>query len=189
MGTALTLTELLLHIDELYRPSPAGHWRKRLERRSKAWLARPDARLHWDAAAEAADAAAVRLPLPDRAHPPTALCFDGPLAPEVVPVARALAQQLAAVIALMADLTPAGEVPPRWRTALTDRQIQAAVLAADGLSNDEVADQLGIAPRTVARLLQDVYRRLGVSGRAAVAAEMALMRPPTPFVASISPTD
>ncbi|MEZ4463220.1 MAG: LuxR C-terminal-related transcriptional regulator [bacterium] len=39
-----------------------------------------------------------------------------------------------------------------------------------GGSNDDIAAELGIAPRTVARLLQETFLRLEVSNRTALAA-------------------
>ncbi|MCA9544844.1 MAG: helix-turn-helix transcriptional regulator [Myxococcales bacterium] len=108
------------------------------------------------------------------------MLLDAPLESDRGVLAEELIRHVTAAVSVLESR--AGDVPPRWRVRLTDRQIQAAVLAAQGLSNEEVAAQLGVAPRTVARLLQDTYRRLEVSGRAALSAEVALLRPPTPFV-------
>lgn len=58
---------------------------------------------------------------------------------------------------------------------LTNREIEVLHLAADGLTNNEIGEQLSISVRTVERHLSNVYRKLGVSGRAARAAAVAYM--------------
>ena len=56
---------------------------------------------------------------------------------------------------------------------LTGREIELLHLVADGLTNDEIADRLMLSARTVERHLSNVYRKLGVSGKAARAAAVA----------------
>ena len=56
---------------------------------------------------------------------------------------------------------------------LTEREIELLHLVADGLTNDEIADRLMLSARTVERHLSNVYRKLGVSGKAARAAAVA----------------
>lgn len=58
-------------------------------------------------------------------------------------------------------------------TPLTDRETELLYLVADGLTNDELAQQLALSPRTVERHLSNIYTKLGVSGRAARAAAVA----------------
>ena len=66
---------------------------------------------------------------------------------------------------------PAGEpVRPREATALTPREQEIAALLARGLSNRAVADELVIAPATVARHVANIFAKLDVSSRAQVAA-------------------
>jgi len=48
---------------------------------------------------------------------------------------------------------------------LTGREREIAMLAATGLSSPQVAQSLGLSPRTVDNHLQQVYRKLGVSSR------------------------
>lgn len=61
-------------------------------------------------------------------------------------------------------------VPPlvighvKW-DALTPRQQQVARLAAQGLSNSEIAQHLGIKPNTVDAHLKKIYTTLGVHSR------------------------
>ena len=49
--------------------------------------------------------------------------------------------------------------------ALTDRQRQVVELIAQGLSNEEIADQLGISPRTVKAHSDVLRQKLGVTRR------------------------
>ncbi len=50
---------------------------------------------------------------------------------------------------------------------LTDRELQLLELVALGHTNSAIARKLGISPRTVAHHLDNAYRKLDVSGRAA----------------------
>lgn len=56
---------------------------------------------------------------------------------------------------------------------LTEREVELLHLVARGLTNDEIAEQLTLSSRTVERHLSNVYRKLGVAGRAARAAAVA----------------
>ena len=58
--------------------------------------------------------------------------------------------------------------------ALSERETEVLVLAARGLSNDQIAEELYIAPATVKRHLANVYEKVGVSSRSE-AVRMALM--------------
>ena len=55
---------------------------------------------------------------------------------------------------------------------LTERQAELAVLVAQGMSNSEVGERLGIASATVKKHLEQVYNRLGVSNRTQLAVLM-----------------
>ncbi|MGH3047040.1 MAG: HD domain-containing phosphohydrolase [Gaiellaceae bacterium] len=59
--------------------------------------------------------------------------------------------------------------PPGWPADLTDREVDVLRLIARGRSNREVAQQLFIAPKTVGRHVENLYRKIGVSSRAAAA--------------------
>ena len=64
-----------------------------------------------------------------------------------------------------ADLVVA--LPPEAAVAsdLTDREAEVLSYLADGWSNEEIADRLGIGVRTVRFHLDRVYRKLGVGRR------------------------
>ncbi|MCQ4207694.1 AAA family ATPase [Streptomyces longispororuber] len=68
------------------------------------------------------------------------------------------------------ELIAAGEAttaPPVWaaRFHLTPREAEVAALAADGLTNQRIAWQLGLTHRTVASHLSRVFMKVGVSSR------------------------
>ncbi|MEU7702177.1 helix-turn-helix transcriptional regulator, partial [Streptomyces sp. NPDC039028] len=62
--------------------------------------------------------------------------------------------------------------PPRL-ASLTAREREVAGLAAEGLTNQEIATRLYLSPRTVETHLSRVFRKAEVSTRAALAALMA----------------
>lgn len=58
---------------------------------------------------------------------------------------------------------------------LTARQRQVLLLAANGNTNAQIADWLGVQPHSVAEVLTAAYRRLGAADRAqAVAIALAV---------------
>jgi DNA-binding CsgD family transcriptional regulator len=64
-----------------------------------------------------------------------------------------------------------GEVAPaRTPDLLSPREQEVLRLVADGLTDGQVARQLGLSPRTVSKHLERVYARLGVPNRAAAVA-------------------
>jgi DNA-binding CsgD family transcriptional regulator len=58
-------------------------------------------------------------------------------------------------------------------TVLSDREREILLLAADGLDNTQIAERLTLSVRTVERHFQNVYLKLGLSGRTARTAAVA----------------
>ena len=61
---------------------------------------------------------------------------------------------------------------PKARAAevgLSKRELEVALLVAEGLTTEEIGARLHIRPRTVSTHLGRIYERLGLSGRAALA--------------------
>lgn len=56
---------------------------------------------------------------------------------------------------------------------LSQREVEVLRAAADGLTNQAIADALGLSVRTIERHLSNAYEKLGVSGKAARAAAVA----------------
>ncbi|KMS86564.1 MULTISPECIES: helix-turn-helix transcriptional regulator [Streptomyces] len=73
----------------------------------------------------------------------------------------------AALRAVGVSLPGPGAVPHRdpGRSALTAHELRIVRRAARGLSDQEIADQLAVSPRTVASHLYKVFPRLGISSR------------------------
>jgi predicted ATPase/DNA-binding CsgD family transcriptional regulator len=62
-----------------------------------------------------------------------------------------------------ATVAPTGQLG----VALTPREEEVAGLIAEGLSNRQIAEQLTLSLRTVERHIENIYNRLGISGKAA----------------------
>ncbi len=75
-----------------------------------------------------------------------------------------------------AELRAAGERTGRESGAaslLSAQELQIARLAADGMSNREIGQQLYLSPRTVGSHLYRIFPKLGVTSRAQLAAELS----------------
>jgi DNA-binding NarL/FixJ family response regulator len=69
-----------------------------------------------------------------------------------------------------AVLTAAGHRVPRRRDGprgLTRREVEVLTLAAQGLSNREIARRLVISPKTAGNHIEHIYAKIGVTNRAA----------------------
>jgi HD-GYP domain-containing protein (c-di-GMP phosphodiesterase class II) len=73
--------------------------------------------------------------------------------------------------AVGAVLEAAGQQAPRIErpAGLTEREVEVVALLARGLQTKQVAHALGISVKTADRHVQNAYRKIGVSTRAAVA--------------------
>jgi DNA-binding CsgD family transcriptional regulator len=65
---------------------------------------------------------------------------------------------------------PAPGPPDRRPGGLTARQLQVAALVADGLTNRQIAERLGIQERSAEGHVERIRLRLGVSSRTRIAA-------------------
>jgi DNA-binding CsgD family transcriptional regulator len=65
-----------------------------------------------------------------------------------------------------------------WLAGLTEREVQILRLVADGRTNTAIAHGLEVSPRTVAKHLEHIYRKLGVSSRAAAVSRMTMPEAP-----------
>ena len=59
------------------------------------------------------------------------------------------------------------KVPTLYPAGLTAREVEVLHLVAQGLSNEQVAEQLVISPRTVNTHLTSIYGKIGVGSRSA----------------------
>jgi DNA-binding NarL/FixJ family response regulator len=68
-----------------------------------------------------------------------------------------------------AVLGAAGQPPRRIAlpAGLTEREVEVVALLARGLQTKQVARKLGISTKTADRHIQNTYRKIGVSSRAA----------------------
>jgi predicted ATPase/class 3 adenylate cyclase/DNA-binding CsgD family transcriptional regulator len=84
---------------------------------------------------------------------------------------QALAAQGAVTIPTMAPAVPSSVPPvpkaPTYPDGLTAREVEVLRLVAQGLTNEQVAEQLIISPRTVNTHLTSIFSKIGVSSRGA----------------------
>ena len=59
-----------------------------------------------------------------------------------------------------------GKPSPTYPAGLTAREVEVLRLVAQGLTNDQVAEQLVISHRTVNTHLTSIYNKLGITSRA-----------------------
>ena len=71
-----------------------------------------------------------------------------------------------------------GTMDEPWRP-LTVREFEVARLVAEGMTNGEIAEALGLSPKTVSAHLEHILAKLGAMRRAEVAAWVTTIRQPT----------
>ena len=62
---------------------------------------------------------------------------------------------------------PPVKSPPTYPDGLSAREVQVLRLVAKGLTNEQVAEQLVISPRTVNTHLTSIFSKIQVSSRSA----------------------
>jgi DNA-binding CsgD family transcriptional regulator len=67
----------------------------------------------------------------------------------------------------LAALETAAEAADGDTYGLSDRELEVLGMVAEGRTNRAIANSIGTSPRTVAKHLENVYRKLGVTSRAA----------------------
>jgi len=74
-------------------------------------------------------------------------------------------QQLQFLLEIIAQVPSLRMVNARGGTILTPREEQVVALVADGLSNREVARELGLSEHTVKKYMFHIFDKLGISSR------------------------
>ncbi|RUP24105.1 MAG: response regulator [Curvibacter sp.] len=93
--------------------------------------------------------------------------------------ARHLGESGLAESMLLLNLGPADTPPPRTQpdVPLTPRETEVLSWLAKGKTNRDIADILGMSPRTVNKHLEHIFEKLGVETRTAAAAVAARLLP------------
>ncbi|MFQ5610623.1 MAG: DNA-binding response regulator [Anaerolineae bacterium] len=69
--------------------------------------------------------------------------------------------------ALVKDFLERGGAPPDTAPSdLTEREQEVLLLIAEGLTNKQIGEELGISPKTVARHRDNITKKLNLSSRA-----------------------
>jgi ATP/maltotriose-dependent transcriptional regulator MalT len=95
---------------------------------------------------------------------------DDAAADAEIDAARAAFERLGAAHDLGRTAPPRPEAGGSHPAGLTDREVEVLGLVATGRTNHEIAGTLSISVHTVARHLQNIFTKLGVSSRAAATA-------------------
>ena len=93
--------------------------------------------------------------------------------PDTARMEEAAAREVFAEVGARPDLTRLDERAGRGRAdaaGLTAREVDVIRLVAAGMTNGEIADELVISEKTVARHLNNIFTRLGLANRAAATA-------------------
>ncbi|PRY14095.1 helix-turn-helix transcriptional regulator [Kineococcus rhizosphaerae] len=87
--------------------------------------------------------------------------------------ARALAERAAQELRAAGGAVRAGDVRPGSGAPLTAQELQIARLAAQGMSNKEIADRLYLSHRTVGAHLYKLFPKVGITSRARLRTALA----------------
>ncbi|MDP9368759.1 MAG: response regulator transcription factor, partial [Chloroflexota bacterium] len=82
-----------------------------------------------------------------------------------VPLEVAVAEASALGETLAAEPPPSPA--PAYPSGLSEREVEVLRLVAQGLTNAEIGERLYLSPRTVGAHVYNIYRKVGVSSRAA----------------------
>jgi non-specific serine/threonine protein kinase len=118
-------------------------------------------------------AAALRDGGPDATRPPPSLARFGPALAAAWREGRAMSPERALASALTVGVdgcAPPDAIRQRLPAGLTAREADVLRLVATGLTNREVATRLVVSERTVAKHLDHIFDKAGVSSRAAATA-------------------
>jgi DNA-binding NarL/FixJ family response regulator len=80
---------------------------------------------------------------------------------------RAMSPEQAVEYAISKEDLPGSRSTTSYPAGLSSREAEVLKLVAKGLTNARIARELFISPRTVDRHLNSIYRKVGISSRAA----------------------
>lgn len=103
----------------------------------------------------------------DRPHRPARSSEDASRVLEAEAGTALDREAVACVLTAAGERAPSG--PRGWPAGLTDREVEVLRLIARGATNAKVARRLVISPKTVGRHVENLYRKIDVSSRAAAA--------------------
>jgi DNA-binding NarL/FixJ family response regulator len=91
--------------------------------------------------------------------------------------AKLYADRARSLLGRLGVQSPPPRRPARRDGSLSRRELEVALLVADGLTNAEIAERLTVSVRTVTSHLDHIYTRLGINSRVALARHVAGDRP------------
>jgi class 3 adenylate cyclase/DNA-binding NarL/FixJ family response regulator len=87
--------------------------------------------------------------------------------------AKRYGQRVRTLLGTLGVRSRPGRAASRRGGPLSQRELEVALLVADGLTNAEIAERLTVSVRTVTSHLDHIYTRLGINSRAALARYVA----------------
>jgi ATP/maltotriose-dependent transcriptional regulator MalT len=126
----------------------------------------------WGAAEALREAIDVpRLPVDRRGYEQAVATVRAQLGEEAFAIAwqegRTMSPEQALAASGELSSSPTTASPPTYPNGLTTREVEVLRVVAQGLTNEQVAQRLGISPRTVDTHLTSTYSKIGVSSRVA----------------------